>query len=77
GHIIADAGYPLLKHVIVPYDIDLNMPSDEKRYNYIHSTTRIIVEHGIGKYKGRSRIFKRPLDMKGTVHFANGVSLNA
>jgi len=39
--IIADAGYKLYSHCLMPYDITLHMSCDEKHYNYMHSTMRM------------------------------------
>lgn len=40
------------------------MPRDERKYNYFHSRTRIIVERAFGGLKSRWRILKRVLNMK-------------
>ena len=60
--IVADAGYQLFSHCLTPYDIDDNMPADERNYNYLHSCTRIVVENAFGMLKNRCRRFKAPLN---------------
>lgn len=40
------------------------MPRSERKYNYFHSRTRIIVERAFGGLKSRWRILKRVLNMK-------------
>jgi hypothetical protein len=63
-HFLGDAGYQLMGHVMIPYEIRPSMPDDESNYNYQHSRTRIKVEQAFGLYKGKFRMFKRPLDLK-------------
>ena len=65
--IVGDAGYQLFTHLMAPYDISPDMPRDERNYNYLHSNTRIIVEQAFGLLKGRFRIFKTALNMKGNM----------
>ena len=64
GHFLGDAGYQLMGHVMTPYEIRTNMPDDESNYNYLHSKTRIKVEQAFGLFKGKFRMFKKPLDLK-------------
>ena len=63
-HMIGDAGYTLATYLLTPFEIFSGMPADEKRYNYLHSRTRITVECAFGMLKGRWRILKRALNMK-------------
>jgi hypothetical protein len=61
GCILADAGYKLFRHVMTPYAIYFGMPSDEAKYNLLHSRTRIIVEQAFGRWKNTFRLFKTEL----------------
>jgi hypothetical protein len=63
-HLVGDAGYTLTSTMMIPYNITEEMSREEKRFNYLHSSTRICVERAFGLLKGRWRIFKRPLNMK-------------
>lgn len=65
--IVADAGYQLFTHCMTPYPIDI-ATKDERRYNYLHSTTRNKVEQTFGKIKNRFRIFKAPLAQRGNIN---------
>jgi hypothetical protein len=63
-YILGDAGYTLYKHLMIPYPITPNMPNKVANYNLVHSRARIVVEMAFGLYKGKFRIFKKPLDLK-------------
>ncbi len=58
---LADAGYKLLKNILTPYKIQIGMPSDEAKYNYLHSSTRMTVERALGLFKGTFGIFRSKL----------------
>ena len=57
-HLIGDAAYPLSKHLLTPYKDFGNLTRQQQRYNYIQSSTRIVVERSIGQLKGRFRKLK-------------------
>ena len=42
------------------------LPPAERYFNFLHSSTRITVEHTFGKLKNRFRILKKPLSQKET-----------
>jgi hypothetical protein len=63
-HIVGDAGYTLKNNLITPYDRYDIMPTDQVRFNYWHSKTRIIIEGAFGILKNRFRILKSGLNMK-------------
>ena len=46
---------------MTPFPITNDNTAEEKKYNYYHSRTRIIVEQAFGLYKGKFRIFQAPL----------------
>ncbi|DAZ94441.1 TPA: hypothetical protein N0F65_002759 [Lagenidium giganteum] len=59
--LVADTGYQLFAHVSTPYPITSSMPPDERKYNYRHIGTRIVVEMAFGRLKNMFRIFQTPL----------------
>ena len=59
---MADHGYKLLSHIMIPYSIYPGMPQDEADLNYLHSRTRITVEMAFGLWKNRFRVFKAALN---------------
>jgi hypothetical protein len=63
-HVLADSGYPLLPRLITPYEISNEMSRVQRRFNYIHSCTRNIVERCIGLLKSRFKILQLPLNQK-------------
>jgi hypothetical protein len=63
-YILGDAGYTQYTHLMTPYPITLNMPDNLANYNLTHSRARIVVEMAFGLFKGKFRIFKKPLDIK-------------
>jgi hypothetical protein len=63
-HVLGDAGYRLLPHMLTPFDITPSMTRGEAVYNRKHSRTRIVVECAIGLLKGRFRRLKMPLNQK-------------
>ena len=57
-HLIGDAAYGL-----TPFKDFSNLSPEQKRYNYIHSSSRICIERVFGTLKGRLRRL-RYIDMK-------------
>jgi hypothetical protein len=74
-HIVADAGYTQMKHVMTLYPIDITLDSTRPTYNYLHSRTRITVEGAIGILKGRFQVFQTPLTQR--PHYQSGVNISA
>lgn len=56
--IIGDAAYPGSDGLHIPYKGDLT--DEQKDYNYIHSSQRMIVEQSLGWLKGRFKKFRYP-----------------
>jgi hypothetical protein len=54
-YIVEDAGYPHLAWLVIPYPGDM-LPDLRDRFNYFHSSTRIIVEIAFGRLEGIWRI---------------------
>ena len=55
NHIIGDGAYPLKPWLLTPYRDNGNLQAEQKRYNYIHSATRTVIERSFGILKGRFR----------------------
>jgi hypothetical protein len=56
--LIGDAGYPENASILLPYPSGATGPS--KEFNYIQSSTRIVVEQTFGRLKNRFRILLTP-----------------
>ncbi|GAQ92968.1 hypothetical protein KFL_012280015 [Klebsormidium nitens] len=57
-YIVGDSGFPAYSWLVVPYPGD-HLPEVRDRFNYFHSSTRIIVECAFGRLKGIWRILLR------------------
>lgn len=62
-HVLGDSAYPLSQSMIVPFRDDGHLSAMKKRFNRIHSSTRVDVERAIGLLKTKFRRLKY-LDMK-------------
>ncbi|VDI15791.1 Hypothetical predicted protein [Mytilus galloprovincialis] len=62
-HLIGDAAYALSQWVMTPFKDFGNLSAEQKRYNYIHSSSRMCIERAFGALKGRFRRL-RYIDMK-------------
>ena len=58
-HILGDSAYPLKEWLLTPYRDNGHLTQSERRYNFIHSSTRMAIERSFGLLKGR---FKLPLN---------------
>lgn len=61
--IVGDAAYPLLQWLLVPYRDNGRLTHVQKNFNFVHSSTRCVVERAFALLKGRFRRLKY-LDMK-------------
>lgn len=53
-YLLADSGYSLTNHVLVPYAEAVSPPgSPQARFNYVHASLRNPVERAFGRLKGR------------------------
>lgn len=57
-HLLGDAAYPLLDWLLTPFKDSGNLNEAQKRYNFIHSSTRMVIERTFGSLKGRFRRLK-------------------
>ena len=69
---MGDAAYPLTPRILTPYkgvnyhrkdfgDRDFSEMNPSELFNRIHSSQRMVVERGIGLYKRKFGVFKRPM----------------
>jgi len=61
-HILGDSAYPLTKELIVPFKDNGHLSPDQLKFNYIHSSSRNVIERAFGRLKGKWRRLKY-LDM--------------
>ena len=54
-HLIGDSAYPLKVWVLTPFRDNGRLTRRQRRYNFVHSSTRMIVERSLSLYKGRFR----------------------
>jgi hypothetical protein len=62
--LLADDAYPLTRHTMKPYAIDLNKGSPKRVFNYRLSTARRNVENAFGLLASVFRIFRKPNEIK-------------
>ena len=55
SYILGDSGYPLRNWLLTPYISHNFLTRSQRRFNYFHSSSRIVVEHAFGELKGRWR----------------------
>ena len=58
SHLIGDAAYPLKPWILTPYKDNGHLTRQQSRYNFIHSSTRMVVERSLALLKGRFRKLK-------------------
>ena len=61
--ILEDPAYPLLSWLIKGYPENINTTGIQRRFNYLLSRARSIVENTFGRWKGRFRRFTKRVDM--------------
>lgn len=66
--LLADSAYPSLSWIVPPFRDNGNLTEEQKKFNFKHSSTRIVVENAYGLLKGRFRLFHlENLDIKFSV----------
>ncbi|MCO5576673.1 hypothetical protein L7F22_030488 [Adiantum nelumboides] len=50
-YIVGDGGYVLLPWLVIPYPRAMLQSTSHRRYNFLHSSTRIVVERAFGRLK--------------------------
>ena len=57
-HLLGDSAYVLQEYMLVPFRQNGHLGPAERAFNYVHSSTRVTVEHSIGLLKGKFRRLK-------------------
>ncbi len=52
-HLLGDGAYPTKSYLLKPFQDDGSLTRRQRTYNRVHSSIRSVVEHGIGRLKGR------------------------
>ena len=58
SHLIGDAAYPLKPWILTPYKDTGRLTRQQQHYNFIHSSTRMVVEGSLALLKNRFRKLK-------------------
>ena len=58
SHLLGDAAYPLKTWIMTPYKNNGHLTEQQKTYNYLHSSTRMVIERAFALLKGRFRRLK-------------------
>ncbi|XP_062599737.1 putative nuclease HARBI1 [Saccostrea cucullata] len=58
SHLLGDSAYGLEMWMMTPYRDRGNLTQRQHQYNYIHSSTRMVIERTFGALKGRFRRLK-------------------
>jgi DDE superfamily endonuclease len=66
--LLGDKAYPLSEFLLPPFKRYEGQPVHEKLYNYLHSSTRMIVENVFGRLKARFRRVGTKLNNKSPSH---------
>lgn len=56
--ILGDSAYPCLSWLVPPFRDNGHLTNQQKEFNFMHSSTRIMVEKAFGQLKGRFRRIK-------------------
>ncbi|CAC5404755.1 unnamed protein product [Mytilus coruscus] len=57
-HLVGDAAYPLSQNLMTPFKDFGTLTREQQRYNFVQSSTLMVVEGSIGQLKGRFRKLK-------------------
>jgi hypothetical protein len=57
-HLLGDSAYPLEEFIIVPFKDNGHLTAQQKRFNKILSSTRVVIEQAYGRLKGTWRRLK-------------------
>ena len=62
-HLLGDFAYPLMSWVLTPFRDNGRLTRRQKRYNFVHSSTRMVVERSLSLLKGKCRKLKTQMDI--------------
>ena len=62
-HLLGDSAYPLKSWVLTPFRNNGRLTRRQKRYNFVHSSTRMVVERSRSLLKGRFRKLKTQMEV--------------
>lgn len=62
--ILGDSAYPLLSWLLTPFKDNGHLSSEYRFYNYVHSSTRMVIERAFGRLKCRWAILKDRCDTR-------------
>lgn len=68
-YVVADAAYPLMRRVVTPYEGTLT--EDQRTFNFVHSSNRMVVEHVMGRVKGRFRQLASKMRVKDDINLVD------
>ena len=57
-HLLGDSAYGLSNWLMTPFKDFGNLSRNQKRYNFLHSSTRMMIEHALGALKEKFRRLK-------------------
>lgn len=63
SHLIADSAYPLKSWLLTPFRDNGHLTRRQLRYNFLHSSTRMVVERSLALLKGRFRKLKTAMEL--------------
>ena len=58
SYLLGDSAYPLETWMMTPYRDNGHLTNQQRRYNYIHSSSRMVIERAFALLKGRFRRLK-------------------
>ena len=72
-HLLGGSAYPLKRWVLTPFHDNGRLTRRQKRYNFVRSFTRMVVERSLGLLKGRFRKLKTQIEV-GSISAAHSSS---
>ena len=58
SHLLGDTAYPLQTWIMTPYKDNGHLTEQQKTYNHLHCSTRMVIERAFALLKGRFRRLK-------------------
>ncbi|XP_053390776.1 putative nuclease HARBI1 [Mercenaria mercenaria] len=57
-HLLGDSAYSLASHLLVPFRDNGHLTEEQKKFSFVHSSTRVDIERCFGLLKGKFRKLK-------------------